>query len=201
MDHYNIALDNPVTILHQEQAKTFFCQKDTEKNLWEFVMASTQMKSIQDEYRDSKTQLELATSQLEEKRKHLLEGRQELIDLTRKEKAFQKFQFNNKNKTYNEMIKWGWANDCKKKYENSKKQREEKSAEAEILRNNLDGWKASLEDLNRRKWDLELKNNKVKDDAREKEDEINKLKNDLIILTEKKQQVESSFKDINTKQG
>ena len=54
LDHYNILLDNPVTILHQEQAKTFFSQKDTEKNLWDFVMASTQMKSIHDEYRDSK---------------------------------------------------------------------------------------------------------------------------------------------------
>ena len=54
LDHYNIQLDNPVTILHQEQAKIFFSQKDTEKNLWDFVMASTQMKSIHDEYRDSK---------------------------------------------------------------------------------------------------------------------------------------------------
>ena len=164
-------------------------------------MASTQMKSIQDEYRDSKTQLELASSQLEEKRKHLLESRQELSDLTTKEKAFQKFQFNNKNKNYNEMIKWGWANDCKKKYENSKKQREEKSAETEILRNNLAGWNASLEDLNRKKEGLELENNKVKDDAREKADEMDKVKNELRILTEKKHQVESSFKEINTKQG
>ena len=54
LDHYNILLDNPVTILHQEQAKIFFSQKDTEKNLWEIVMASTQMQSIHDEYRDSK---------------------------------------------------------------------------------------------------------------------------------------------------
>ena len=54
LEHYNILLDNPVTILHQEQAKVFFSQKDAEKNLWEFVMASTQMKAIHDEYRDSK---------------------------------------------------------------------------------------------------------------------------------------------------
>merc|ERR1711997_182376 len=121
---YNIALDNPVTILQQEQAKTFFSQKDTEKNLWEFVMASTQMKSIQEEYRDSKTQLELAKSQIEQKQKHLCEAKQELNDLIKKEKEFEKFQFHNKNKNYNEMIKWGWANDCKKKYESAKTQRE-----------------------------------------------------------------------------
>ena len=164
-------------------------------------MASTQMKSIQDEYRDSKIQLELATSQLEEKRKHLSEAKQELIELAKKEKTFQKFQFNNKNNHYNEMIKWGYANDCKKKYEHSKQQREEKSAEGEILRNSLDGWKASLEDLTRRKAELELKNNQVKDDAREKEEEVEKLKYDLRNLNERKQQVESSFKEINTKQG
>ena len=81
LDHYNIALENPVTILHQEQAKTFFCQKDAENSLWKFLMASTQMKSIQDEYRDSRTQLELAQAQLHEKRKHLEDAKQELKEL------------------------------------------------------------------------------------------------------------------------
>ena len=96
MDHYNIALDNPVTILHQEEAKTFFCQKDADKNLWEFLMASTQMKSIQDEYRDSKTQLELASSKLHDKRRHLEEAKRELNELSKKEKSYEKFRFTNK---------------------------------------------------------------------------------------------------------
>ena len=201
MDHYNIALDNPVTILHQEQAKTFFSQKDTEKNLWEFVMSSTQMKSIQDEYRDSKTQLELAHSQLQEKRRHLSESKQELKDLSKKEDAFEKFRLKNKNKDFNEMIKWGWANDLKKKDDDIRRHREKKSAEVERLQNNLEGWKGSFDDLIKKRKHFELTNNQVKDNATLKQDSIQKLKSDLRVLMDKKMQLDSMYKEIITKQG
>ena len=117
MDHFDIKLDNPVTILHQEEAKTFFSQKDSEKNLYEFVMASTLMQPIQAEYRDSKTQLELANIQLQDKRRHLEDAKQELDELIKNEKSFERFQFRDRSMNYNKMIKWGWANDLKKKYE------------------------------------------------------------------------------------
>ena len=201
LDNFNIALDNPVTILHQEQAKTFFSQKDTEKNLWDFVMQSTQLKSIQDEYRDSKTQLELATSQLQEKRRHLEDAKQELNELSRKEQSFEKFKFKNKGKNYNEMIKWGWANDCKEKFETCKKKREEKVHEIEKLENDLEGWKASLEEMSVQKEEYEFNNNQIKDKAKVKEDQIEDLKTKLKHLVEKRMQVESRLKEVNMKQG
>ena len=201
LDHFNIALDNPVTILHQEQAKTFFSQEDTEKNLWEFVMASTQMKSIQDEYRDSKTQLDLAKNQLDEKRKHIDDAKQELTELSKKEDAFKKFQFNSKEKFYKEMIKWGWANDCRGKYELIKKQREEKDRELERLENDLEGWKASLQDMNERKRHLELENEQFNEKARIKLEELEQLKGNRETLLEELIQVESELKAINKKQG
>ena len=201
LDHYNIALENPVTILHQEQAKTFFCQKDAENSLWKFLMASTQMKSIQDEYRDSRTQLELAQAQLHEKRKHLEDAKQELKELSKKENSYKKFEITNKKQPVNEMIKWGWANDCKKKYETSSKECEEKTSELEKLNNDLEGWKASLEDLHRKKEQFEFKNNQVKDNAKLKYDEIEIIRENFRTLSERKLLAESTLKEINLGQG
>ena len=148
-----------------------------------------------------RTQLELAQSKLQEKIKYLEDGKNELRELSQKEKAFEKFQFNNKNKKYNEMIKWGYANDCERKYKAIRKQREDKCSEVEMLRNDLNGWLGSLEDLHRNKEILEQKNNEIRDRAQEKEEVIQKMKDDVSILIENKQRLESRFKEITDNQG
>ena len=201
MDHFDIKLDNPVTILHQEEAKTFFSQKDSEKNLYEFVMASTLMQPIQAEYRDSKTQLELANIQLQDKRRHLEEAKQELDELIKNEKSFERFQFRDRSMNYNEMIKWGWANDLKKKYETSRSLLEETQLKLRISQTNLNGWKGSIESLLEKKEEYLFKTNDVKDRAKAKEDELEVLKRDLMSVIEQKNQVDLKFKEINVKQG
>lgn len=148
-----------------------------------------------------RTQLELAQSKLLDKIKHLEDGKNELRELQQQEKAFEKFQFDNKNKKYNEMIKWGYANDCEKKYKTAKKQREEKFSEIEILKNDLNGWIGSLEGLNRNKQQIELKNSEIKDMAQEKEEEIRNIKENVDLLIEKKRELEIRFKEITDKQG
>ena len=148
-----------------------------------------------------RTQLELAQSKLLDKIKHLEDGKNELRELQQQEKAFEKFQFDNKNKKYNEMIKWGYANDCEKKYKTLKRQREQKFSEIEILKNDLNGWIGSLEGLNRNKQQIELKNSEIKDRAQEKEEEIKNIKENIDVLKEKKRELDIRFKEITDKQG
>ena len=143
----------------------------------------------------------MAQSKLQEKIKHLEDAKSELKELQQQEKAFEKFQFNNKNQRYNEMIKWGYANDCEKKYLTLKKQREDKALEIETLQNSLNGWVGSLEKLNRDKQHLELKNDEIKDTAQEKEETIKDLKDNIDKLLEKKRELEMKFKEITYKQG
>ena len=149
----------------------------------------------------NRTQLELANSKLQEKVKYLEDARNELRDLQQKENAYEKFKFNNKNKKYNEMIKWGYANDCEKKYKMIKSQREEKASEIEDLQNDLDGWKGSLEGLIRKNRELEIKNNEIKDRAQEKEESLKILKDKISAISEKKHQLEIRFKEVTEKQG
>ena len=148
-----------------------------------------------------RTQLELAQSKLLDKIKHLEDGKNELRELQQQEKAFEKFQFDNKNKKYNEMIKWGYANDCEKKYKTLIKQREEKFSEIETLQNALNGWIGSLEGLNRNKQQIELKNSEIKDRAQEKEETIKNFKEKIDVLVEKKRELEIRFKEITDTQG
>ena len=201
LDHFNIALDNPVTILHQEQAKTFFSQKDNGKKLWEFVMASTQMQSIQDQYRDSKIQLDIADERLKEKRRHLEDAKQELNDLIKKENSYEKFRFNGEDKEYNQMIKWGWVGECKKAYENVKNKVAETELEIEKLKNNLEGWKASRDKIASKIDELQGQNDQYNSDAQAKEDEIKGLRAGLQALEDKKMHVMSEIKNITQKQG
>ena len=201
MDHFNIALDNPVTILHQEQAKTFFSQKDNGKKLWEFVMASTQMQNIQDQYRDSKIQLDIADERLKEKRRHLEDEKQELNDLIKKENSYKKFRFNSEDKEYNQMIKWGWVGECKKAHENVKNKVLGIELEIEKLENNLEGWKASRDKIASNIDALQGQNDQYNSDAQAKEDEIKGLRAGLQKLEDQKMHVMSEIKNITQKQG
>ena len=201
LDHFNIALDNPVTILHQEQAKTFFSQKDNGKKLWEFVMASTQMQSIQDQYRDSKIQLDIADERLKEKRRHLEDAKQELNDLIKQENSYEKFRFNGEKKEYNQMIKWGWVGECQKAYENVKKKATVIELEIETLKNNLEGWKASRDKIASKIDALQGQNDQYNSDAQAKEDEIKVLRAGLQKLEDQKMHVMSEIKNITQKQG
>ena len=201
MDHFNIALDNPVTILHQEQAKTFFAQKDNGKKLWEFVMASTEMQSIQDQYRDSKIQLDIADERLKEKRRHLEDAKQELNDLIKKENSYEKFRFNDKEKEYSQMIKWGWVGECEKEYKNVKNKAAEIELEIQKLENDLEGWKASRNKIASKIDELQDQNDRYNSEAQDIEHEIKGHRVELQAFEDETIRVMSEIKNITQKQG
>ena len=201
MDHFNIALDNPVTILHQEQAKTFFSQKDNGKKLWEFVMASTEMQSIQDQYRDSKIQLDIADERLTEKRRHLEDAKQELNDLIKKENSYEKFRFNVKEKEYSQMIKWGWVGECEKEYKNVKNKAAEIELEIQKLENDLEGWKASRNKIASKIDKLQDQNDRYNSEAQDIEHEIKGHRAELQAFEDQTIRVMSEIKNITQKQG
>ena len=201
MDHFNIALDNPVTILHQEQAKTFFSQKDNGKKLWEFVMASTEMQSIQDQYRDSKIQLDIADERLKEKRRHLEDAKQELNDLIKKENSYEKFRFNDKEKEYSQMIKWGWVGECEKQYKNVRNKAAEMELEIQKLENDLEGWKASRNKIASKIDELQDQNNRYNSEAQDIEHEIKGRRAELQAFEDQTIRVMSEIKNITQKQG
>ena len=203
MDHFNIALDNPVTILHQEQAKTFFSQKDNGKKLWEFVMASTEMQSIQDQYRDSKIQLDIADERLKQKQRHLEDAKQELNDLIKKENSYEKFRFNGKEKEeeYRQMIKWGWVGECEKAYKNVKNKAAAIELEIQKLENDLQGWKASRNKIASEMDELQDQNDRYNSEAQEKENEIKSLRAELQVFEDQTIRVMSEIKNITQKQG
>ena len=201
MDHFNIALDNPVTILHQEQAKTFFAQKDNGKKLWEFVMASTEMQSIQDQYRDSKIQLDIADERLKEKRRHLEDAKQELNDLIKKENSYEKFRFNDKEKEYSQMIKWGWVGECEKQYKNVRNKAAEMELEIQKLENDLEGWKASRNKIASKIDELQDQNDRYNSEAQDIEHEIKGRRAELQAFEDQTMRVMSEIKNITQKQG
>ena len=201
MDHFNIALDNPVTILHQEQAKTFFSQKDNGKQLWEFVMASTEMQSIQDQYRDSKIQLDIADERLKEKRRHLEDAKQELNDLIKKENSYEKFRFNDKEKEYSQMIKWGWVGECEKQYKNVRNKAAEMELEIQKLENDLEGWKASRNKIASKIDELQDQNDRYNSEAQDIEHEIKGHRAELQAFEDQTIRVMSEIKNITQKQG
>ena len=201
MDHFNIALDNPVTILHQEQAKTFFSQKDNGKQLWEFVMASTEMQSIQDQYRDSKIQLDIADERLKEKRRHLEDAKQELNDLIKKENSYEKFRFNDKEKEYSQMIKWGWVGECEKQYKNVRNKAAEMELEIQKLENDLEGWKASRNKITSKIDELQDQNDRYNSEAQDIEHEIKGHRAELQAFEDQTMRVMSEIKNITQKQG
>ena len=201
MDHFNIALDNPVTILHQEQAKTFFSQKDNGKQLWEFVMASTEMQSIQDQYRDSKIQLDIADERLKEKRRHLEDAKQELNDLIKKENSYEKFRFNDKEKEYSQMIKWGWVGECEKQYKNVRNKAAEMELEIQKLENDLEGWKASRNKIASKIDELQDQNDRYNSEAQDIEHEIKGRRAELQAFEDQTIRVMSEIKNITQKQG
>ena len=164
-------------------------------------MASTQMQSIQDQYRDSKIQLDIADERLKEKRRHLEDAKQELNDLIKKENSYEKFRFNGEDKEYNQMIKWGWVGECKKAYENVKNKVAETELEIEKLKNNLEGWKASRDKIASKIDELQGQNDQYNSDAQAKEDEIKGLRAGLQALEDKKMHVMSEIKNITQKQG
>ena len=201
MDHFNIALDNPVTILHQEQAKTFFSQKDNGKKLWEFVMASTEMQSIQDQYRDSKIQLDIADERLKEKRRHLEDAKQELNDLIKKENSYEKFRFNDKEKEYSQMIKWGWVGECEKQYKNVRNKAAEMELEIQKLENDLEGWKASRNKIASKIDELQDQNDRYNSEAQDIEHEIKGRRAELQAFEDQTIRVMSEIKNITQKEG
>ena len=203
MDHFNIALDNPVTILHQEQAKTFFSQNDNGKKLWEFVMASTEMQSIQDQYRDSKIQLDIADERLKEKRRHLEDAKQELNDLITKENSYEKFRFNAKEKgeEYRQMIKWGWVGECEKAYENVKNKAAGIELEMQKLENDLKGWKASRNKIASKIDELQDQNDRYNSEAQDIEHEIKGRRAELQAFEGQTIRVMSEIKKVTQKQG
>merc|ERR1712226_1652965 len=113
--------------------KQFFMREDLKSSLYEFVMQSTLLKTLQDEYRDSKTELDMASHQIIEKTRHLEEHEQDLKELVEKFNNYYKFCNNDRigdNKT-REMVKWGFATQCKEKYESMQLKYDKLSMEKE----------------------------------------------------------------------
>ena len=53
LGHFSIALNNPTTVLQQEQAKAFFANHDPSK-LYQLIMEGTQINSAMKNYQDAK---------------------------------------------------------------------------------------------------------------------------------------------------
>ena len=70
LDHFNIELDNPISILQQEEAKIFFKDMD-ENQLYDFFVRATLLKPTQDTYGAAKKQLLIASEALAKKEKEL----------------------------------------------------------------------------------------------------------------------------------
>jgi len=48
LDHFNLQVDNPATVLQQEEAKNFFAQSD-ERQLYDFFMRATMLKDVKEQ--------------------------------------------------------------------------------------------------------------------------------------------------------
>ena len=166
-------------------------------------MASTEMQSIQDQYRDSKIQLDIADERLKEKQKHLEDAKQELNDLIKKENSYEKFRFNGKEKEeeYRQMIKWGQVGECEKAYKNVKNKAAAIELEIQKLENDLQGWKASRNKIASEMDELQDQNDRYNSEAQEKENEIKSLRAELQVFEDQTIRVMSEIKNITQKQG
>merc|ERR1712020_225306 len=138
----------------------------------------------------------IADERLKEKRRHLEDAKQELNDLIKKENSYEKFRFNDKEKEYSQMIKWGWVGECEKEYKNVKNKAAEIELEIQKLENDLEGWKASRNKIASKIDKLQDQNDRYNSEAQDIEHEIKGRRAELQAFEDQTIRVMSEIKNI-----
>merc|ERR1712020_676024 len=175
----------------------FFMQEDLKNKLYQFVMEATLLKTLQDDYRDSKTELDMASHQIMEKQRHLDEHNEDLKELTEKFNNYNKFCNNDRfgdNKT-REMVKWGFATQCKEKYLTISKNYEKLTTEKDELEKSKMSCVGQMIACEDKLKETEFMNNNLKDSVLRFEDELKKYNTKKKELGFRMNDLEAEFKD------
>ena len=70
LEHFNVELDNPITILQQEEAKVFF-KELSEETLYNFFERATLLRSMQENYKEAKANIQSLEGDLKRNEKKL----------------------------------------------------------------------------------------------------------------------------------
>ncbi len=106
MSHFNVELDNPVTILQQEEAKVFF-QEMNEQQLYDFFYRATLLKTTQELYQDANTGFFIAKEHLEKKGSDLTKKRRNVEEWARKLATAERIETEGaRSKEYIAEFKW-----------------------------------------------------------------------------------------------
>lgn len=198
LDSFNIAINNPLTILHQEEAKQFSMRDNLDASLFEFVMTSTCVKNILDEYKAASMQLNLAKDMLKDKERIAHEEEVELEKCSKMYNDLLKFYESEslETKEHQQIVKWGHDKACKEKYETLNA----KVAKFEEIRNGLkqkrEEYKSFKQSIDKKLENLQLTSSQIQDQLIRKDQNLAKLKSELSELLDDKKSHEGKKKDL-----
>ncbi|GKY99180.1 structural maintenance of chromosomes protein 6 [Mayamaea pseudoterrestris] len=123
LDHLNIQVENPVSVLSQEEAKTFIHGNEKEK--YKFFMKATELERISCKHAETSDEISNLTVQCDKMKKILLDDNSRVIALKKKweqHRAVDKLEL----KVQELVVKMAWAKywDVEKQYQGAKADKE-----------------------------------------------------------------------------
>lgn len=182
LEHYNLQVDNPVTVLNQDMSRSFLNTMDP-KQLFKFFLKATQLQQMQDNYIELENSIKSSLKIIESRRKALPDLEKE-VDEQRSHYEFSVSIREKKKKLQDLRHELAWANII---YKEKEKEKAEKAlADNEAARTKLKG---KLDMLHRMiDEDKELN--------RKATDNFNKATQNLEVLLKDVKDVEKKMKTI-----
>ncbi len=165
--HFNIELDNPVSILQQEEAKVFFKDKGDEQ-LYTFFANATLLRIMQEGYADGGNSLSIANDNLTRKEKDLQRQKAEREEWCKKVEELTNIEHNNLKKTeYKKEMKWLLVQNSEKEKAKIESELSEKASKVETLKSSLEAAQEEMDRLgiSKDKLSLEVEASKAREEV------------------------------------
>lgn len=188
--HFNIQIDNPITILNQEVSRNFLNSKNP-RDKYKFFMKATQLETIRNDYEMAAEKCGLARIELKKKNILVEEIKKELDELEKKLQMFKKLEESeSKIAQLKKELVWAEIDEKKARLSSLEEDVVNKQKRCDELSNSMKSYQEKIVTCEEQKKELSSKLDGLGGNLGEIQAQIDEKKSLLVSLKQKRQELQ-----------
>ncbi|XP_074599451.1 structural maintenance of chromosomes 6 [Brevipalpus obovatus] len=189
--HFNIQIDNPITILNQEVSRNFLNSKNP-RDKYKFFMKATTLETIRNDYQMAAEKCGLARIELKKKNHLVKEIKKELDELEKKLQMFKKLEESeSKIAVLKKELVWAEIGEKKARLSSLEEDVENKQKRLDELSTAMKSYEDKIVTHEKEKKEVESKLDGLGGNLSEIQAQVDEKKSLLMSLKQKKQELQS----------
>lgn len=199
LDHFNIQITNPMVILNQDASKTFLANSDSTK-LYTFFHESTQLKRVENDYKEAASNLNCSSAALERKQSGMPFLTKEFGKWQKKLNQHDSIKIHQLDL---EVVKaehvWATITDCKTTLEDLRKRKERETQKSVQAKQCVDDLKEKDKEQRNKKKKVEAEIQGLADTTNLKLSKVNEAKQELADIDREVATIQRAMQNLEKK--